>query len=185
MQTHPGQPADELLVLRCQDGEAEALAELVSRWHRPLWRHAYRLTGREEAAWEVAQEAWLSIVRGLRRLDDPARFRPWAYRIVTHKASDWIRKHQRMRQRRRGLDTQMPAAADVKDDQPLEDLHAALRRLGARQRVILSLRYLEELSVAEIAAILSIPAGTVKSRLHAAREELKRIWEARHSRAET
>ena len=65
---------DALLVMRCQDGGADALDALVRRWQRPLWRYALGLTGRADEAWEVMQEAWLGIVRGIPGLRDPARF---------------------------------------------------------------------------------------------------------------
>jgi RNA polymerase sigma factor (sigma-70 family) len=86
------QLVDELLVMKCQDGDAGAMDRLVCCWQKRLWRYAYRLTDSPEAAWEVTQESWLGIIRGLSRLHDPARFRPWAYRIVTNKANDWLRK---------------------------------------------------------------------------------------------
>jgi len=173
------QLADELLVMRCQDGEADAMAELVRRWQRRLWRHACRMTGRQDAAWEVAQEAWLAIVRGIGRLHDPARFPAWAYRIVTNKAADWVARRRRRRDTQRELPPEAPAADPPGEDGPRDDLQAALRRLPTRQRAILSLHYLEGLSVAEIASALSVPPGTVKSRLHQARNELKRTWQAR------
>jgi len=78
---------DELLVLRCQDGEANAFEELVGHWQRKLLRHALHLTGDADGANDVVQEAWFAIVRGIGRIDDPARFPAWAYRIVTHKAA--------------------------------------------------------------------------------------------------
>jgi len=172
---------DELLVMRCQDGEAEAMAELARRWQRPFWRHAYHLTGQVDAAWEAVQEAWLAIVRGIWRLDDPARFRPWAYRIVTNKAADWIARHRRHRRTNQELGHQPQArGADSPDDAASEVL-AALSRLPAHQKALLSLRYLDELGVAEIAEILRVPPGTVKSRLHKARKELKRLWERMQS----
>ena len=177
MRSPAEQPADELLVMRCQDGEAESLADLVARWQRRLWRHACRLTGREDAAWEVSQEAWLSIIRGLGRLDDPASFPTWAFRIVMHKAADWVRARERARQGREELASEPPARPDrPSGPEDCEDIHAALRRLTHDQREVLTLHYLEGFAVAEIAAILAVPGGTVKSRLHAAREELRRIW---------
>ena len=171
------QLVDELLVMRCQDGDADAMRELVSRWQRPLWRYAYRLTGREDAAWDAVQDAWLAVIRGLRRLDDPRRFRQWAYRIVTNKAADWIRKRQRRRKFRKGLEAAPPPAAA--DNGAAEDVRAALRLLPRRQRVLLTLRYLEGLNVGEIASVLRVPTGTVKSRLHGARKELKRLLRPR------
>lgn len=82
------QIADEILVMDCQSGRVGALEILVARWQKRLWRYAYGLTGDTEAAWDVTQDSWLAIIRGISRLNDPARFRSWAYRIVTNKASD-------------------------------------------------------------------------------------------------
>ncbi len=70
------QIVDELLVMDAQNGRAKAMELLASRWQERLWRYAWRLTGDTEAAWDVTQEAWLGIVRGIMRLNDPARFRP-------------------------------------------------------------------------------------------------------------
>jgi len=167
---------DELLVMRCQDGDAEALDMLVGRWQKRLWRHAFRLTGRRDAAWEVLQEAWLGIVRGIGRLADPACFRRWAYRVVTHKAIDWVRRSDRRRSDRNLAD---PVAAPpaTADPDAAADLQTVLAHLPDEQRALVSLRYFEELSVIEIAEVLDIPAGTVKSRLHDARAALRRVWE--------
>ncbi len=62
---------DEILVLDCQSGSLGALESLVSRWQKRLWRHAYCLTGDAEAAWDVTQESWLGIIRGIAQLSDP------------------------------------------------------------------------------------------------------------------
>ena len=94
---------DELLVLRCQDGEVKAFEQLIARWAPRLLRHAMRLTGEGEAAREVAQDAWMAIVKGIRRLNDPAGFRAWAYRIVSHKCADWVRSRTRQRGLQREL----------------------------------------------------------------------------------
>lgn len=170
---------DELLVLRCQEGDSAAFAALVDRWQPRLWRHAWRLTGEENAAWDVLQEAWIAVSRGLRRLEDPAAFPAWAYRIVSRKCHDWIRREQRRRravgtyaQEMRPQEEQPPA-----DDSRADDLRQALRRLPGQDRAILALRYEEEFSTAEIGEILRIPPGTVKSRLHYARERLRKYLE--------
>ena len=57
--------ADQLLVLRCQEGDIAAFEQLVNRWQERLWRHAWRLTGDESAAWDALQEAWIGMSRGL------------------------------------------------------------------------------------------------------------------------
>ena len=89
---------DELLVLRCQEGDAEAFETLVGRWQERLWRHAWRLTGNESAAWDVLQEAWIGISQGMSRLTDAAAFPAWVYRIISNKCRDWARREHRWRE---------------------------------------------------------------------------------------
>jgi RNA polymerase sigma-70 factor (ECF subfamily) len=179
------QIVDEILVMDCQSGRAEALDLLVNRWQKRLWRYACRLTGNSEAAWEVTQESWLGIVRGIRRLNDPARFRPWAYRIVTNKANDWI-KRKIKHSASESDDPPEPRACDSRQaSETAVDLEAILNRLGERSRTILTLYYLEELDVTEIARVLNIPAGTVKSRLYTARTEFKQQWQAANRTPQT
>ena len=173
---------DELLVLQCQQGDAEALKTLITRWHPRLGRLAWRLTAEREAARDIVQEAWLAIVRGLRRLDDPARFRSWAYRIVRNKCADWIRRRV---VRRDAVSELQDVAAHAGDDPSTEAdsasdaarLRSALAELPREQRAILSLHYLDGMPVAEIAAALDVPKGTVKSRLYHARNRLKQTLE--------
>lgn len=170
---------DELLVLRCQEGDAGAFDELVGRWQERLWRHAWRLTGNADAAWDALQEAWITVSRDIRGLKDAAAFPTWAYRITSNKCHDWIRRQRR----RRRADKAYAEGADRVESQARDahprsaDLEEALKRLPGRDRAILSLRYEEEFDVAEIAKILQIPSGTVKSRLHYARKRLRKYLE--------
>jgi len=83
---------DQLLVMDAQDGDANAMEKLVSRWQKRLWQHAFRLTADQQAAWDVTQQSWLAIIKGLRKLSDPANFKAWAYGITTNKSIDWIKK---------------------------------------------------------------------------------------------
>ena len=171
------QIADEILVMDARSGHTEAFDMLVLRWQKRLWWHAVNLTGRTEAAWDIAQESWLDIVKGLTRLNDPAKFGSWAYRIVSHKAYDWRGRHGR--ERSPEIVTDMPAVtAEQGKHETASDVHDILRRLPARAQVVLNLYYLEGFSLAEIAGILGTPEGTVKSRLHAARIEFRKHWES-------
>ncbi len=171
---HPTQQiADEWLVLQSQDGDAGAFEQLVSRWQERLWRHARRLVRDETAAWDVLQEAWLSMLKGLSRLDDPTAFAPWAYRVVTLRCVDYVRRRQRQRKVEQALPTPPPAEPAGQDDD-VEALRAALDELSVEQRALLSLHYREGLRLERIAQILDIPVGTVKSRLHHARAALKK-----------
>ena len=87
----------ELLVIRCQQGDEDAFRELVGLLQPGLHAHALQLTGRPEAARDAVQETWLAVVAGLGRLHDPARFAGWAHRILARKCADWTRRQQRRR----------------------------------------------------------------------------------------
>jgi RNA polymerase sigma-70 factor (ECF subfamily) len=168
---------DEILVMDAQAGRVEALEALVSRWQKRLWRYACDLTGRTDAAWDVTQETWLGIVRGIHRLHDPAHFRAWAYRIVTNKANDWIGRERR----RAHVQSQVPdppaTGGATSHTDVANDLRVLLHRLSDNSRTVLTLHYVEGFALAEVADILRIAPGTVKSRLHTARNELRRLWQ--------
>jgi RNA polymerase sigma-70 factor (ECF subfamily) len=121
------------------------------------------------------QQTWLGIIRGLRKLRDPADFKAWAYRITTNKAIDWIKKSKAIRQV--SIEEIQDPQQKQKKDTGLKEL---LEKLDMKKRVVLSLYYFEQLSVPEISVALNIPRGTVKSRLYNARKELKELWQ-KHS----
>lgn len=178
MTDHNEQLVDELLVMECQDGSVQAMDMLVRRWQQRLWRYAYRLTGNPEAAWEVTQESWLGVIRGLSRLNDPARFRPWVYRIVTNKANDWLKRNTRMKRLAADFQAQGRPIDEPQTTVAATDLHSVLHRLSNPSRTVLTLYYLEGFPLAEVAIILRTARGTVKSRLHTARIEFRQLWES-------
>ncbi len=171
---------DELLVMRCQQGQSESFDLLVRRWQRRLWRHARRLTGSNDAAWDVTQETWIAILRQIRKLSDPAWFAAWAHRIVRNKCADYCRRAGR----ERNLADALTERQKADDDPPREgprDVAKALRRLPPERQELLALRYGQDLNIVEIAVVLGIPAGTVKSRLHHTRDQLRRILQGDES----
>jgi RNA polymerase sigma-70 factor (ECF subfamily) len=173
---------DELLVMRCQGGSRESFDLLVRRWQQRLWRYARGLTGSSDAAWDVTQEAWIAILRQLRTLSDPAWFAPWAYRIVRNKCADYGRRASR----RRNLAETLAGERQRVEENPAsggpgDAVAQALWRLPPGRRELLALRYVQDLNIVEIAVVLGIPAGTVKSRLHHAREQLRRMLQGEKS----
>jgi RNA polymerase sigma-70 factor (ECF subfamily) len=189
MSQHAHQVLTELLVLRAQAGQRDAIGLLVRMWHERLLRHARRTTAAEDAALDVMQESWMEICRGLPQIDDPARFGPWAYRIVTRRCARWVNKQQRRRaierahfeqadieQVQAGEHGERTSEADATARSDTADaVRTALRRLPAEQQAILELRYVEGFGIEQIATALGIAAGTVKSRLFHARQHLKAI----------
>jgi RNA polymerase sigma-70 factor (ECF subfamily) len=170
---------DELLVIKCQEGDREALDELVGRWQERLWHYAYRVTGSEPAAWDIAQEAWLAIVKGLSKLKDSAVFPKWAFRIANNKCTDWLRKQRRQQQLNNEFTKQTQSESDKKQEgnEKTESLRAAIEKLPPDRRALLTLRYHEGFDIGQIAEILSVPEGTVKSRLHRTVNELRQLLE--------
>ncbi|MFA5239393.1 MAG: RNA polymerase sigma factor [Phycisphaerae bacterium] len=163
---------NQLLVMNAQDGSARAMEELVRRWQKRLWQHAYRLIGDTEASWDIMQQAWMGIIKGLSKLHDPAGFKAWAYRIVTNKSFDWIKKNR----------AEKKISIEEIDEQQCEEKKIAgvrelLAKLDMKKRLVISLYYFEQFSVAEISTAMGIPKGTVKSRLDSARNEFKKLWQ--------
>ena len=182
MKRDPRQILTEWLVLAAQGGSEAAFSDLHGLWRADLRRLALVRVERPEAADEVLTDVWLAIARGLHRLDDPACFPRWAFRIVERRSADWIRRRSLERRR----EVAAAAAADELAPAPLSAgetpddvvrLRQVIALLPADQRELLHLYYELERSVGEIAEVLAIPAGTVKSRLFSVREALKQQLE--------
>jgi RNA polymerase sigma factor (sigma-70 family) len=171
---------DELLVLSAQGHDVRAFELLAARWHPRLLRHAARLTGDADGARDVVQDAWVAIARGLGRLADSAAFGAWALRITDRRCADWIAGRQRMRQRFAPLEAAagVPAATE-ENAGDIARVRDAIKSLGRKERALLAMHYVDDLSLGEIAGALGVPVGTVKSRLYHARERLRVILEAR------
>lgn len=171
---------DEYLVASARLGERRAFELLARRWNGKLLAHAWRLTGDADAAREVAQESWIEIVRGLRRLRDERAFPAWAFRIVSRRCAGEVRRRQRDRALAAAAAAEPfePAPAPGGPDVPEAlRLRRALAALPPEQRAAVGLFYLEDLDVAETAAALNVPAGTVKTRLMHARRKLRAAME--------
>jgi RNA polymerase sigma-70 factor (ECF subfamily) len=174
----PDRVLDQYLVTLSQAGSRDAFARLTRRWTPRLLRFATRTVGQSELARDIVQETWIGAIRGLIALTDPSSFPAWIYGIAHRKCIDAIRVRQRWRKLADQVQREVHAAEsfDSATSAPSEslDLATAIARLNDEQRDVVTLFYGEDLSVIEIAGILSVPAGTVKSRLFHARETLKR-----------
>jgi RNA polymerase sigma-70 factor (ECF subfamily) len=165
---------DEWLVVRCQLGERDAFDALIARWHPPMWKYAARMTNDQDAAADVVQEVWLRVVRGLTKLRDATRFRPWLFGIARRVLMDRLRlRYAEPPMEPVEFEGIEEPAADEDRAEDLSRLQAGLDRLPMLEREVLVLFYLRELSLNDIAAIEAIPVGTVKSRLYRARKLLR------------
>ena len=165
---------DELLAIRCQLGEREAFADLIDRWHEPLWRYLRRLADSNEAADDLVQDTWVRVLRGIAGLRDVSRLRPWLFGIARRIAMDRLRLlYARPAATEDALDGLAAPEVDATLETDLASLEDGLAALPIRERETLALFYLRELSVEQIATLLEVPAGTVKSRLFRARQMLR------------
>jgi len=170
---------DELLVIKCQQGNRDAFEELVGRWQKRLWHYAFKVTGSESAAWDIVQETWYGIIKGIRKLEDVSVFPRWAFRIANNKCADWVRKQRQQQQFNNGLTKRAQNESDKKQNskEKIESLHVAIEKLSPDRRALLTLRYREGFDISQIAEILSVPEGTVKSRLHRTLDQLRQTVE--------
>ena len=181
---------ERALVYRCRDdGDRAAFDRLVTMHHPALIYYVRALVGGGGAggagnAEDVVQEVWLAAHRQLRRLKEVAAFKSWLYRIARNKALD-ARRARRMEPINGSAETFDPIApggadgADGPDFSP-EDaarVHEGLRQLTLEHREVLTLRFLEDMSHADIAAVTGADVGTVKSRIFYAKQSLRRVME--------
>jgi len=167
----------ELLVLRVQNGEKEAFELLVTQWYQRLERRAYQLTNDIDAARDISQDSWVAIIKGIRRLKDPSRFQNWVYQIVRNKCVDWIRKRKSVRTFKEAYLSNFDHRVEVRSNELIDSIRRLIGQLSNDYRTVLTLFYLREMGVQEIARRLGIPEGTVKSRLYHARKMLKKALE--------
>jgi RNA polymerase sigma-70 factor (ECF subfamily) len=165
---------DEYLLASIRAGDAKAYELLARRWQKKLLSHAWRLLGGDgEAARDAVQEGWVEIVNGLSRLRDDRAFAAWAYRIVSRRCARQIAAAVRRRQLAGAVEI-VDREESSSDGRPDADrLRKAIRALPADQRAAIALFHFEEMSVAEVAVALDVPAGTVKTRLMHARRKLR------------
>ena len=169
---------EQILVLKAQRGSAEAFRALVDRYERPLLYFIRRIVGSRDHALDALQDVWLTVFRRMRGLRSPAAFRVWLYKIARDKAVDLVRhqyRQEELHEEARELHSGNHVVED--DEQALlenaELVHRALQAVSLKHREVLTLRFLEDLSLEEIAQILGCQLGTVKSRLHYAKQALR------------
>ena len=175
------------LIQRAQKGDQEAFAALVSEHQRYVYNLALRVLKNEEEALDLAQETFVRAWAALPNFRGQSRFRTWLYRIVTNLC------YNRLPSLRRSLNelgddviAVLPETR-VAFDNPAENLefrellfnlHRAIDQLDDNYRLLITLRYQNGLSYEEIATMLNLPLGTVKTGLFRAKEKLRRVLES-------
>ncbi len=173
---------DLLLVAASKNGDQDAFAQLVQRYQRRVFNLVYRMLQQYEEATEITQETFLAAWQGLPAFRGDARFPTWLYRIAYNCSLKQLELRKRDRALQVALETEQVledannenranAEIDARDRQALIQEH--LSHLPAKYRIVLILRHLQDMTYEEMAEILAIPIGTIKTHLFRARNLLK------------
>ncbi len=160
--------SDDALVALARAGDRRAMDQLLRRHHERLYAVCRRLAGNEADALDACQEALIAIVRGLDRFDGRSSFGTWSYRVATNACLDELRRRKRrpdpgLPEVEHEVPGAAPGVADTVSDRL--DLDEALGNLAEEFRAPVVLRDVAGLDYAEIAEVLGIPPGTVRSRI--------------------
>ncbi len=189
----PTQPSDTQLLVRHIEGDPTAFETLVERYRRELFNFLARFTGDRALAEDIFQEAFLQVHMSSGSFDTSRRLKPWLFTIAANKARDALRK--RSRKQAAPLDATvagsendrtsyadlLPADIPAPDESLLNletrrGVQSIVEQMPETLRAVLMLSYFNGFAYKEIADILGIPLGTVKSRLHAAVKHFAKKW---------
>lgn len=162
--------ADDIELLhRAGTGDSAAFHALVDRHAQRLYRLAVSLIGNATDAEDVLQEAFIGAFRGLRSFEGRSSVKTWLTRILVMQAAQWRRS--RRRKPAAAMDDSIPAAGT--SHEAAMDVRAAIDKLSPEHREVMVLREFERMTYDEMAETLGVPRGTVESRLHRARAEMR------------
>jgi RNA polymerase sigma-70 factor (ECF subfamily) len=169
---------ERIAVVRAQSGDRGAFGQLVARYEGRLMYYVHRLIDDREQSRDILQEIWLEVFRTLATLHSPAAFRVWLYRIAHNRAMTHLRRHGAEFRAREQLAVESNAGESWNELDELENaelVHFALAKLSAAHREIMTLRFIEDMDIRDMARVVDCSEGTAKSRLHYAKAELRRI----------
>jgi len=167
---------NEKLVRRYLNGDEESLKLLIKRFHPKLKGVVYRQIHQKEPVDDIVQESWYAIINNLAELKHQIGFEAWALTIARRKAIDWIREQQLSRRKMEDLRQEPEGNQEEQADEnsrKLSEISRKIQELPRAQQMVLIMFYKDNLTIKEIAKVLDVSAGTVKSRLFHGREFLK------------
>jgi len=163
---------DRDLIAKARQGDVEAYNLLVSRWEKRIFNYLLRLVSNREDALDISQETFLKAYQNLRKLDDPARFSAWLFRIAHNEAFSLLRK-KRPETELAGEPRPIATGAKMLPIELSLTVESALARLSDEQREAVLLKVYQGFKFEEMAEVLGCPVSTVKSRLYTALDLLK------------
>jgi RNA polymerase sigma-70 factor (ECF subfamily) len=166
--------SNAILVLKCQRRDEKAFREIVNSWEPRLYYYLRRIVENENDVWDILQETWLAVFKNIRKLEDPLKFPTWLYRIGHNNAVNLLRKQNRYAQMtiEQTADYCQNNTTVLTVNEQTELVHELLVKLKLAHREVLTLHFLEGFSIQEMAQIIGVSGGTVKSRLYYAKHKL-------------
>lgn len=170
---------DKPTIDRLQKGDLEALGDLYDRHRHMVYRTAIAITHDEEAAADLLHDVFLRLYRFVHRVDASRPLEPWLYRVTTNLAYTYIERRKRWWRAMKDIAERLRGEPDQNSERLAEReeeyrwVQRAIASLSVQHRIVIVLYYVNNQSISEIAEILEIPVGTVKSRLHYGRKSLK------------
>ena len=174
------QDQDPEVIAQMQAGSLEALGILYDRYNPMVFRTALAITGDQDAANDLLQDVFLRLFRFADRIDLERPLEPWLYRMTANLSYTWIKRNNRWVRSLEEISEWLAGTSrntlyeTVERHDDWDQVQRAVTKLPFSQRVVIVLYYLNDLSIEEIAEILEVPVGTVKSRLHYGRLALKK-----------
>lgn len=153
------------LALRAQSGDREAFDQLFRLLQEPLYRYIFSLVGARALAEDILQEVFILIYRKIRWLREPDLLRPWVYRIATREAFKHLKRERRWSDKTEDEAVLIDLPAPSRDDLAPELIAQLVARVSPASRAVIVLHYLHEMTLVEIAEVMGVAVGTVKSRL--------------------
>lgn len=170
--------SDRDLLAGCRRGEPEAFRALFEMYRNRIYSIAWRFSGDEAAAMDIAQDTFLKLFASIRRFRGESSFETWIYRLVVNSCMDHRRRAWRWLPLSGGMADSLPDPGDSLSDllrsETGERVQAAVKALPSDLRIVIVLRYTEGLAYEQIADVLGCPTGTVASRLNRAHKLLER-----------
>ncbi len=168
---------EQVLILRCQIGDKDALAGLIERYQAPLRYFISRLSANPEMAEDIFQDTWLTVIRRIHTLKKIDAFSTWLYRIARNKVYQQFRRKRKLFELNENIAVPDDTENDVFSTEDAAKIHRCLKELLPEYKEVLMLRFLEQMSYEQISQVINCRLGTVKSRIHYAKLALKKEME--------
>ncbi len=179
-------PSDQSLVAKALEGKEAAWEKLINRYEKRIYNFALRMTGNREDAMDLMQEIFFSVYRNLESYGQKAKFSSWIFKIASNRAVDFYRKKRPVENlpMEESFEDPSPSANPVGSLMRHEENRAVLNlleHLSQEQRMVVELKFFQELTFEEMSENLGVSSNTLKSRLYGALKKIKALSEVAHA----